>query len=79
MIVASVGCCPVCGEQHSIPEARSFDRKRMGCDDLVQMHGRKRIVDSSVDPGNDGKDYQPDPGSNPYTSDLGRRFFDNGQ
>lgn len=37
MIAASFGRCPVCGEQHPIPDCRSFDREEMGCD-YFQKH-----------------------------------------
>jgi len=37
MIVTIVERCPVCGEVHSLPDARSFDREKMGCDILQHV------------------------------------------
>ena len=34
MVVAVTGHCPACGETHPVPDARSLDRKEMGCDDF---------------------------------------------
>lgn len=32
MVVASKGRCPACGQVHTLPDARSFDREQMGCE-----------------------------------------------
>jgi|SRR3989344_5743105 len=45
MVVSVFGRCPLCGEQHSIPDARSLDPDEMGCNRRFQSQF-DRVLDS---------------------------------
>lgn len=81
MVIGVFRPCPVCGEIHEIPDARSFDRAKMGCDRALKVRLSARVAPPPqlpVVPDN-GSGFQPNPGEQLYVGNPGDRVYDNGQ